>query len=199
MGPVLRTEIRQKSPNLPASTPKCDPATAARRVIKKSNKAIANKKNKSPTDAELFEMALSGTLQHRLLETALYPDTMRAVKIRRVVMLHKLSSATRLTAFQDDKGEKGLPFQGYDWSRVYGKCCENVVGYVPLPVGPAGPLLVDGQEYYLPMATTEGTLVASTSRECKAIDLGGGATTAVHDNGASCPESPLLLTCNYIG
>lgn len=32
--------------------------------------------------------------------------------------------------------------------RVLGNNCENVVGYVPIPVGTAGPLLVDGQKVY---------------------------------------------------
>ncbi|CAN0456009.1 unnamed protein product, partial [Scytosiphon promiscuus] len=39
-----------------------------------------------------------------------------------------------------------LPFEGLDYSQVFGKNCENVMGYVPMPVGVAGPLVVDGQK-----------------------------------------------------
>jgi hydroxymethylglutaryl-CoA reductase (NADPH) len=71
----------------------------------------------------------------------------------------------------------------YDYSRVMGACCENVVGYIPLPLGIAGPLNIDGQMFPIPMATAEGTLVASTSRGCKALNAGGGVATVVTYDG----------------
>lgn len=66
---------------------------------------------------------------------------------------------------------------------VFGACCENVIGYMPLPVGVIGPLVIDGTSYHIPMATTEGCLVASAMRGCKAINAGGGATTVLTKDG----------------
>lgn len=45
--------------------------------------------------------------------------------------------------------------QGYDYERIFGANCEIVCGYIPIPVGIVGPLMLNGQEVYVPMATTE--------------------------------------------
>ncbi len=60
---------------------------------------------------------------------------------------------------------------------------ENLVGSVEVPVGLAGPLLFKGEAahglVHLPMATTEGALVASTTRGALAVTRSGGVTTRV--------------------
>lgn len=59
------------------------------------------------------------------------------------------------------------------------KNCEQMFGAVPMPVGLAGPLRVnfssgEVHEVYIPLATTEGALVASINRGCKALSQSGG-------------------------
>ncbi len=64
--------------------------------------------------------------------------------------------------------------------------CENFVGMGQMPIGIAGPLLINGQyaqgEFLVPMATTEGTLVASYNRGMRAITESGGIQTTVFDD-----------------
>lgn len=57
--------------------------------------------------------------------------------------------------------------------------CENMVGVVQVPLGVAGPLKIKDNDYYVPLATTEGALVASVNRGCKAISLSGGANVVI--------------------
>jgi len=63
---------------------------------------------------------------------------------------------------------------------------ENMVGAAQVPMGVVGPVAVDGGavegEPYLPLATTEGALVASVNRGCAAIRAAEGATARVLKN-----------------
>ena len=60
---------------------------------------------------------------------------------------------------------------------------EHFTGVAQIPIGFAGPLKVNGEfateEYMIPMATTEGTLVASYNRGIKVLNLSGGVKTTV--------------------
>ena len=60
---------------------------------------------------------------------------------------------------------------------------ENYIGVAQVPIGLAGPLRINGQhangDFYIPMATTEGTLVASYSRGMRVLSELGGVTTTV--------------------
>ena len=60
---------------------------------------------------------------------------------------------------------------------------ENFFGVAQVPMGLAGPLLIDGEHargsFYIPLATTEGTLVASYSRGMRLLSECGGVKTTV--------------------
>jgi hydroxymethylglutaryl-CoA reductase (NADPH) len=64
---------------------------------------------------------------------------------------------------------------------------ENFLGVAQVPIGLAGPLLINGEhaqgEFYVPLATTEGTLVASYNRGMRLLaECGGVKTTVVEDH-----------------
>lgn len=132
------------------------------------------------SNEEIVDRLVKGELQLKNLETEI-KDPYRAVCLRRSYF-ERINSEKPLL--------KDLPFQHYDYSLVEGACGENVVGYVPIPVGLAGPMLLDGKTVYFPMATTEGCLIASTSRGCRAISEAGGATTVLINNGIT--RAPLV-------
>ncbi len=60
---------------------------------------------------------------------------------------------------------------------------ENFTGVAQVPIGLAGPLTVNGEyaqgEFYVPLATTEGTLVASYSRGMRLLSECGGVKTTI--------------------
>lgn len=61
--------------------------------------------------------------------------------------------------------------------------CEHFVGVAQIPLGIAGPVKIDGEhakgEFLIPLATSEGTLVASYNRGMKVVNLSGGAKCTV--------------------
>lgn len=60
---------------------------------------------------------------------------------------------------------------------------ENFIGAAQVPIGVAGPLHIDGEhargDFYIPLATTEGTLVASYNRGMKLLGEAGGVRVTV--------------------
>jgi len=73
--------------------------------------------------------------------------------------------------------------------QVYEHNIENFIGTAKIPVGIAGPLRVRGLfaqgDFYIPLATTEATLVASYSRGCALITEAGGASAMLLNEGIS--------------
>lgn len=121
------------------------------------------------TDKEIVGLVRSKHIPAYKLEDML-GDCERGVSIRRQILASDIDNFEVL--------EK-LPYTQYDYDIVNGACCENVIGYIPVPVGIAGPLLLDGEKCYIPMATTEGCLVASTNRGCRVLMQSGGVQTTI--------------------
>ena len=63
---------------------------------------------------------------------------------------------------------------------------ENFIGVAQVPLGLIGPLLVNGEhaqgEFYVPMATSEGTLIASYNRGARLLRESGGVKVTVVDD-----------------
>jgi hydroxymethylglutaryl-CoA reductase (NADPH) len=75
---------------------------------------------------------------------------------------------------------------------------ENFTGVAQVPIGFAGPLRVNGEhavgDFLIPLATTEGTLVASYNRGIKVLNLSGGVTATVV--GDSMQRAPVFVFDN---
>jgi len=126
------------------------------------------------TDAEsLAERVRDGEL--RLYELEDHADAETAAAARR--RLVEAETGADLDAI----GEYAFDAAGADAN------IENMMGAAQVPMGVAGPVHVDGGAasgaYYLPLATTEGALVASVNRGLSAIRSAGGADARVTDSG----------------
>lgn len=163
------------------------PQVSDSRDAKECEQMVKDRQGAYLNDHELNDLTVRGKIPGYALEKTLENlDVMtrlasltRAVKIRRTLVSRTNATAENSGQLESSK----LPYQDYNYENVHGACCENVIGYMPLPVGVAGPMVIDGKSYYLPMATTEGVLVASTNRGCKAINAAGGAITVLTGDG----------------
>eukprot|EP00758_Cryptobia_borreli_P006270 Tbor_TRINITY_DN5108_c0_g1::TRINITY_DN5108_c0_g1_i1::g.26237::m.26237/K00021/HMGCR; hydroxymethylglutaryl-CoA reductase (NADPH) len=149
---------------------------------------LSTRKWSALSNAELVKAVMDKEIPFYGIEAALNLDFERAIGIRRSVVKsyvkHRPDSAELKAALNE------IPYKDYDWSKVMGQNCENVIGYVPIPIGLAGPIIIDGIEVPLPMATTEGALVASTHRGARAINQSGGCTAIVLSEGMT--RAPLV-------
>ena len=121
--------------------------------------------------------------------------------------LHKLPSDLsardaadiRRRALEHHAGTEAQSLEQYtfDAEVVSDSNCENLIGGVQVPVGAVGPMkingdYVDGESVYVPLATTEGALVASVNRGCAAVRAAGGAVVHVEDVGMT--RAPVFRT-----
>lgn len=123
---------------------------------------------------DYLERLKRGTLKLYALEEELPAD--EAARVRRAFI--ECETGVALPAI----GAYTIPVD-----RVAKKNCENLIGAVQVPVGVAGPLAVHGEyaegSFFLPLATTEGALIASVNRGCSAIMRAGGAEVRLFRDG----------------
>ena len=79
--------------------------------------------------------------------------------------------------------------------------CENMIGAAQVPIGVIGPVRVRGQyvddeDLIVPLATTEGALIASTNRGCRALREAGGAVVRVENVGIT--RAPVFRTSGIV-
>ena len=128
------------------------------------------------TDVDADDLADSvreGELRLHELEEHADPDVATAA---RRLLVSEQSGADLETI-----GAYGFP------AEQAGPNVENMLGAVQVPIGVAGPVRIRGgavdDERYLPLATTEGALVASVNRGCSVLDAAGGASARVTKSG----------------
>ncbi|ELZ55281.1 MULTISPECIES: hydroxymethylglutaryl-CoA reductase (NADPH) [unclassified Haloferax] len=123
--------------------------------------------------ASLADRVREGDL--RLHELEAHADADTAAEARRLLV------ESQSGASLDAVGNYGFPAEAAE------SAIENMVGAIQVPMGVAGPVSVDGGsvsgEKYLPLATTEGALLASVNRGCSVINSADGATARVLKSG----------------
>ncbi|MEM7550804.1 MAG: hydroxymethylglutaryl-CoA reductase [Bacteroidota bacterium] len=89
---------------------------------------------------------------------------------------------------------KHVPHYSFDPHILQGNI-EHFAGVAQIPLGFAGPMKIDGEhakgEFIIPMATTEGTLVASYNRGIKAINMSGGVKCTI--SGDAMQRAPVFV------
>ena len=88
-----------------------------------------------------------------------------------------------------------------DDERASTQNCENMIGVAQVPVGVIGPLKIRGEqvedeELFVPLATTEGALLASANRGCRALTEAGGAVVRVENVGMT--RAPVFRTSGVV-
>lgn len=102
----------------------------------------------------------------------------------------------RQNFIEDFSGVKLKHINGYSFDPHLTKGnIENFTGVAQIPLGFAGPVKINGEyaqgEFLVPLATTEGTLVASYNRGIKAVNLSGGVKVTVMND--SMQRAPVFI------
>jgi len=143
-----------------------------------------------------------GSLQSLLIQYS-PAELLARLKRRHGAAAHKVPSGSEINDAAIDARWEALPMahaarrelldiHSHAQSQRYSANVENFIGTVKVPVGVIGPLRVNGtyaqRDYFVPLATTEATLVASYSRGAKLItSVGGCSALSVNEGMARSP------------
>lgn len=136
------------------------------------------------TQDEIIEKLDSGEI--RIFEIEKYTKTANeAADIRRKYI--EIKTGTQL---------KHISKYSIDMTDTAKKNIENPIGTIQIPVGVVGPIVIDNNEEnietYVPMATTEGALLASVNRGCSVIRRSNGCNVSILSNQMT--RAPVLKT-----
>jgi len=136
-------------------------------------------------DQELIDKIVKREVKFHEVEK--HVDARTATELRR-----------RALEVQTGKKLKNTASFSIDVERAMKANIENFIGVAQVPMGVAGPVQVKGDSanglYHIPLATTEGALVASVNRGCTAINKSGGAISFVIQDGMA--RAPVLKARN---
>lgn len=123
---------------------------------------------------EIIQKVVKGEMKLHAIDQ--FMNAVEAVDIRR-------EAAERITGTEfDNVGRFSI-----DETETAKRNIENMIGAIQIPLGMAGPVTINGEyacgNYYLPLATTEGALVASTNRGCSVISACGGTYLRIFNDG----------------
>lgn len=133
---------------------------------------------KGKTLEEYVEKVLEGKIKLHELDKVLGNSNLAAL-VRRLV-IEKLTN-TSLSAIASTI---------INFEEIVGVNIENPIGAIQVPLGIAGPLKIEGEyakgEFYVPLATTESSLVTGVNRGMRVINESGGARTRILHDGIAC-------------
>ena len=87
-----------------------------------------------------------------------------------------------LEATRKENVTNRIAFKHLDHPLIVDPCCDNV-GYSPIPLSWTGPLLLNDNEYLVPMVTPDICILDLVNRGCKALLISGGVWASDYDEG----------------
>jgi hydroxymethylglutaryl-CoA reductase (NADPH) len=122
------------------------------------------------------------------------------IKLYEIDKLFSSSDATNIRREYIEKN-KGISLENIskytlNIEKASQKNIENSIGTIQIPLGIAGPLKINGEhangEFHIPIATSEGALLASINRGCSVITKSGGANTVITNDKMT--RAPVIKT-----